>query len=160
MKKFLAVLISALTMITMSITVFATQINQDSNLQTGDTTITYTVAPSYTVTIPATVSLGETATISAEGVILNKGEQVIVRLTGTSDESNEFKITTAQGAELTYTVKNGENAVAVGDTVLVVNADAATDSSTTLSFSTPENVQFAGTYSGTVTFEVSVEAAN
>ena len=160
MKKFLAVLISALTMITMSITVFATQINQDSNLQTGDTTITYTVAPSYTVTIPATVSLGETATISAEGVILNKGEQVIVRLTGTSDESNAFKITTAQGAELTYTVKNGENAVAVGDTVLVVNADAATDSSTTLSFSTPENVQFAGTYSGTVTFEVSVEAAN
>ena len=160
MKKFLAVLISALTMITMSITVFATQINQDSNLQTGDTTITYTVAPSYTVTIPATVSLGETATISAEGVILNKGEQVIVRLTGTSDESNAFKITTAQGAELTYTVKNGENTVAVGDTVLVVNADAATDSSTTLSFSTPENVQFAGTYSGTVTFEVSVEAAN
>ena len=160
MKKFLAVLISALTMITMSITVFATQINQDSNLQTGDTTITYTVAPSYTVTIPATVSLGETATISAEGVILNKGEQVIVRLTGTSDESNAFKIPTAQGAELTYTVKNGENTVAVGDTVLVVNADAATESSTTLSFSTPENVQFAGTYSGTVTFEVSVEAAN
>ena len=45
-------------------------------VETKSTTVTYEVAPTYTVTIPATVALGETATIKAENVVVAKGKQV------------------------------------------------------------------------------------
>ena len=44
-------------------------------------TVEYNVDPTYTVTIPATVALGETATIKAENVVVTKGKQVEVALT-------------------------------------------------------------------------------
>ena len=118
-----------------------------------NTTITYTVAPTFTVTIPATVALGEDATISAENVVVPKGKQVEVSIA----EANGFKATTPEGAEITYTVKNGEDAVAEGDTVLAVNPKDGKTGSTTLSFVAPETIQYAGTYTGTVTFTVAVK---
>lgn len=125
------------------------------------TTITYSVAPTYTVTIPATVELGQTATISAENVVIEKGTQVEVSLTGTSEDDDTFKLKSQEGAELTYTVQNGNADVAVGDTVLTVNPDDSASGETTLSFIPPTgDIQFSGEYTGTVTFTVSVEAAS
>ena len=120
-----------------------------------NTTITYTVAPTFTVTIPASVTLGEDATISAENVVVPKGKQVEVSIA----EANGFKATTPEGAEITYTVKNGEDAVAEGETVLAVNPKDGKTGSTTLSFVAPETIQYAGTYTGTVTFTVVVKDA-
>lgn len=117
------------------------------------TTVTYQVDPTFTVTIPATVALGETATISAENVVVAKGKQVEVTLTN----ANGFKVTTPQGAELGYTVKNGETIVNEGDTVLTVNPDGGKTGETTLTFTTPETVKFAGDYTGTVAFTIAVK---
>ena len=118
-------------------------------------TVEYTVAPTYTVTIPATVALGETATIKAENVVVVKGKQVEVALTN----ANGFTVATPQGAELGYTVKNGETIVNEGDTVLTVNPDNGKTGETTLTFTTPETVKFAGDYTGTVTFTIAVDTA-
>ena len=117
------------------------------------TTVTYNVDPTYTVTIPATVALGETATIKAENVVVPKGKQVEVALT----EANDFKVATTEGAELTYTVKNGETEVAEGETVLAVNPKDGKTGETTLSFVAPTEIQYAGSYTGTVTFTVAVK---
>ena len=123
-----------------------------------DSTVTleYVAAPTFTVTIPATVALGETATISAENVVVAKGKQVEVALTN----ANGFKVTTPQGAELGYTVKNGETAVKEGDIVLTVNPDNGKTGETTLAFSDPtETAKFAGDYTGTLTFTIAVNTA-
>jgi lipopolysaccharide export system protein LptA len=117
--------------------------------------VQYQVEPTYTVTIPATVQLGETATIEAENVVIAKGKQVEVVLADT----NDFTVTTARGAELIYTVKNGETVVNEGDIVLTVNPTIGNGGSTTLAFIAPEDVTFAGEYSGTVTFTISVKDA-
>ena len=117
------------------------------------TTVTYQVDPTFTVTIPATVTLGETATIKAENVVVPKGKQVEVALTN----ANGFTGATPQGAELGYTVKNGETTVNEGDTVLTVNPDGGKTGETTLTFTTPETVKFAGDYTGTATFTIAVK---
>ena len=118
-------------------------------------TVEYNVDPTYTVTIPATVAIGETATIKAENVVVPKGKQVEVALTN----ANGFTVATPQGAELGYTVKNGETTVNEGDAVLTVNPDNGKTGETTLTFTTPETVKFAGDYTGTVTFTIAVNPA-
>lgn len=118
-------------------------------------TVEYNVDPTYTVTIPATVALGETATIKAENVVVTKGKQVEVALTN----ANGFTVATPQGAELGYTVKNGETIVNEGDTVLTVNPDNGKTGETTLTFTIPETVKFAGDYTGSVTFTIAVNPA-
>ena len=122
-------------------------------------TVEFVVAPTYMVTIPATVELGQTATISAENVIVEKGKQVEVKITSTSEADNTFKLRTQQGATVTYTVKKGDQAVTAGDSVLTVNPGTAHSGSTELSFVAPADasIPYAGTYTGTVTFTVSVE---
>ena len=119
------------------------------------TTVTYQVDPTFTVTIPATVALGETATIKAENVVVAKGKQVEVTLTN----ANGFKVTTQQGAELSYTVTKDETAVNVGDTVLTVNPDDGKTGETILSFVAPTEYTYSGDYTGTVTFTIAVNAA-
>ena len=121
--------------------------------ETQTTTVTYQVDPTFTVTIPATVTLGETAKIEVENVVVEKGKQVEVALT----EANDFKVATTEGAELTYTVKNGETEVAEGDTVLAVNPKDGKAGETTLSFVVPTEIQYAGTYTGTATFTIAVK---
>ena len=127
----------------------------EPEVKTESTTITYEVAPTYTVTIPATVALGETATIQAENVVVPKGKQVEIALT----DANGFTVATPQGAELGYTVKNGETTVNEGDAVLTVNPDDGKMGETTLKFVAPETAQFAGDYTGTVTFTIAVNTA-
>ena len=161
MKKLISVVVLALVIVlTMSVSVFAadTEINNGTVNKNGNTNVTYTVAPTYTVTIPESVILGSTATVSAENVVLAKGNQVVVKLTDTSEDDNAFKVKCEDEA-LTYTVKNGDTTVNINDTVLTVNPASSATGSTTLSFSEPENVKYAGTYTGTVTFTVSVAAS-
>ena len=152
MKKLFALILTIVLMATLSVTAFAADYDT-----AGDKgmTVTYQVDPTFTVTIPATVALGETATIKAENVIVAKGKQVEVTLTN----ANDFKVTTPQGASLTYTVKNDETTVNEGDTVLTVNPDNGKTGETTLTFTTPETVKFAGDYTGTVTFTIAVNTA-
>ncbi len=124
-------------------------------------TVEFSVAPTYTVTIPTEVTLGNTATVKAENVVLDEGKQLEVALTATSDTDNAFKVTNGGTGVLTYKVTNGDNPVALGDKVLTVNPKDGTTGSNILKFNAPTGIpQFAGTYTGTVTFTVSVADVN
>ena len=154
MKKLLALLLTAALATAAATTAFADTIVNPAN---GQMKVTYTVNPSYTVTIPASVKLGEIATVSASGVKINKNQNLIVRLTGTSGNNNAFTVN-ANGAELTYTVEKDNADIAINSEVLKVNTDTSADKlSAKLSFVAPKSVTYAGDYTGTVTFTVSVE---
>ncbi|MDO5152749.1 MAG: hypothetical protein Q4D50_05245 [Eubacteriales bacterium] len=188
MKKLLSLVLALTLALSLSVTAFATGVEGDTGTDntntfspgdTGgkDTTVTYTVAPAYTVTIPASVTIGSsgsiTATVSAENVKVAYGKQVVVKLTGINNTTSDttFTVETKEGASLTYTVKkdNDTDTISKGDTVLTVASGlnnetgqdgtltGASKGSATLTFALADTVQYAGTYSGTVTFTVSVE---
>ena len=118
----------------------------------------YVNAPTYTVTIPATVELGEEITISATGVNVVSGSQLAVKLSGTSEADNTFKLKTDEGAELIYGITKDSTALTMGSTVLTVAGGTADNTGTAnLSFVKQGNEAYAGTYKGTVTFTVSIE---
>lgn len=120
-------------------------------------TAQYTNAPSYTVTIPASVELGNTAEIQAEDVNVVSGSQLVVRLS----DADGWKLKTPEGAEQLYTIKNGESIVAEDDAVLTVAGGTANNSGTvSLDFAPDGEPKYAGVYTGTVMFSVSVEAAS
>ena len=158
MKKFVTLLLTAALAVTAATTAFAdTKVGPDTNPPSGSMYVEYTVNPKYTVTIPASVTLGQSATVSARDVKINKNQNLIVKLTGTSGNNNAFTVT-ANGAELAYTVKKGTADIAVGNEVLNVNSTTASDElSAELSFVAPTSATYAGNYTGTVTFTVSVE---
>ena len=118
--------------------------------------VKYSVEPTYTVSIPATVTLGSTSTISSEDVVVEKGKQVEITLASTSEDDNSFKLKSAEGAEIEYTIENNGSAVSLNDKVLIVNPDSSSTGDSTLSFVAPSGVTYAGSYTGTVTFNVAV----
>lgn len=120
-------------------------------------TAQYTNAPSYTVTIPASVELGNTAEIQAENVNVVSGSQLVVRLS----DADGWKLKTPEGAEQLYTIKNGETSIKESDAVLTVAGGTANNSGTvSLDFAPDGEPKYAGVYTGTVMFNVSVEAAS
>lgn len=118
---------------------------------------TTAIGPSYTVTIPEKVDLGGTVTISASDVNVASGQQLEVALTGTSGADNAFTLTNQEGAEIPYTVTAGNDPVSLNSTVLTVNGgEANAKGETSLTFVKPdeEEISFAGTYTGTMTFTI------
>lgn len=127
-------------------------------IKNGHTTsISHTVLPTYTVTVPASVKMGETLTISAENVIPEKGKQLAVSLYAASGENNSFTLTTAEGATLNYSVTTALGQLMdVGSVVLTINPEVASGGSVQLHTHLEDNVEFAGEYTGTITFRISV----
>ena len=121
------------------------------------TTVTYTVDPTYTVTIPETVTIGTEGTektVSAEGVVVEKGQYVSVTLA----ENNNFTVKTTEGAELPYTVTANGEAVAAGGEILAVNPQDGKNGTATLTFDIDESaIKYAGTYTGSATFTIAVK---
>ena len=154
MKKLFAIILTVAMLATMSITAFATDYTTEGD---KGMTITYSVAPTYTVTIPTDVTInGSSTTISADDVVVEKGKYVSVSL----DADNDFTVTTAQGATLTYTVTANSTAISAGDEILAVNPEDAANGSVTVVFAIDESaIQYAGTYTGTATFTVAVKDA-
>ncbi len=130
--------------------------------ETGTTNVSYIVTPSYTVNIPAGVTLDSdnsvTANIEASNVILESKKKIQVALTGASNTASgsNFSAKTEKGdSTATYTISKGETAVAVGDTVAEFTA-AGTQA---LTFSKAEGATHAGAHTETLTFTISMESA-
>ena len=108
----------------------------------------------YTVTIPATVDLGNaanaTATISAENVTLPTDKTLKVTV------NSPFTATLVGTTDVTaqYTIKKDGTALESGDQVLT--AENGESPKIPLTFGKPDNAPYAGSYTGTVTFTVSV----
>lgn len=106
----------------------------------------------FIVTIPASVQLGETATIEFSDVYLSSDEEIKVSLSNASGQGNSLALTGDGGAELSYKIKQNDengNDVNVGDEFFTT----AEDSTVSLYFTEPENIpEYSGEYSGSVTF--------
>jgi len=124
------------------------------------TNVSYDVQPTYTVTIPATVDLGDndvTASIEASDVLLETGKQIKVELTSASNTASGSTFNAKNGdSAVTYTI-TGDKAIAVGDTV----ATFTTNGSKTLTFSAADKsaATVAGSHTETLTFNIAVEDA-
>ena len=111
------------------------------------------VAPTYVVTIPATVNVGEELTISASGVVLYDTEVLTITV------SSDFTLKTAEGAQLPYTLGGlTDGAVALAVTG---NGDPAAPVSDTKSYKVEvaEKAKYSGTYTGIITFAITVNTA-
>lgn len=172
MKKIVTLLLTAALAVTAATTAFADTTTNTNQIKPGTDgkpnpannpiPVTYTVNPSYTVTIPTNITLssetkkGE-ATVKAENVTVDYGKKVKVALKGNPD----FTVKAGKNLDdptLTYKVWKGTTEVtSVNNTVLEV-APTATDKKgeTTLKFEIASGIVYSGTYTGTVTFEVSV----
>ena len=152
MKKLFALILAITMMATLSVTAFAADYDT-----AGDKgmTVTYSVAPAYTVTIPTDVTIdGNSTTISAEGVVVEKGKYVSVSLAA----DNDFTVATAEGAELTYTVTANGADVAAGGEILAVNPADGKTGTATVTFGIDETkIQYAGTYTGSAIFTIAVK---
>ena len=148
MKKLLAIILAALMIAACSVTAFAAD----------TTTVTYEVQPTYTVSIPASVTLGDaavTADVTASDVILESGKKIKVELTSASNTASGSTFNAKNGdSTVTYTI-TGDKAIAVGDTVATFTADG----SKTLTFSAADKsaATTAGEHTETLTFGIEVE---
>ena len=113
----------------------------------------------YTVTIPATVTLGNTATITAKDVILPNNKTLNVKVA----EGSEFKVAQVDDNDAVvdkcaYTVTKGETKTPVNpsDTVLTA-VKGESEKTVELQFNKPETTTYSGEYKGTVKFTVSVD---
>ena len=149
MKKLLAIVLAALMIAACSVTAFAETTN-----------VSYNVDPSYTVSIPAAVTLGDSAVeadITASDVILEGGKKIAVNLTSASNTASGSTFNAKNGdSTVTYTI-TGDKAIAVGDTVATFTANG----SKTLTFSAADKsaATVAGSHTETLTFTVSVETS-
>lgn len=165
MKKLVTLLLTAALAITAATTAFADDITPGAdgkpNPSSKQIDVTYTVNPSYTVTIPANIALdsqtkqGE-AKVKAENVTVDYGKSVKVAL------SSNFQValtnvSTTPAPTLSYKVYKGEDEVSNNGIVLEVAPDApGKEGQTTLTFVVTDNIKYSGSYEGTVTFTVSV----
>ena len=123
----------------------------------GNGYCTYCGAPhiAYTVTIPATVALGneknQTADITAQDITLPADKTLKVTVNGPFTATLDG----ATDVSVDYTIE--KDGTALTNNVTVLTADSSgTSKTTTLTFVKPDNAPYAGSYTGTVTFTVSV----
>lgn len=160
MKKFVTLLLTAALAVTAATTAFAddtaTQIGPSTTPPSKAIDVTYTVNPSYTVTIPANITLNtaapSTATVTATDVTIPNGQKVRVTL----NSKNNFYVITNEGARGTYTVKKDNSTTPISNGATALEANYGTKS-TVLTFEfQKKNVTYSGEYKDTVTFTVSV----
>ena len=148
-KKIITLALAAAMLSATGITAFAETTN-----------VSYDVQPTYTVSIPAAVTLSDadvTADITASNVILEDGKQIKVDLTAASNTASGSTFNAKNGdSAVTYTI-TGDKAIAVGDTV----ATFAANGSKALTFSAANKsaATVAGAHTETLTFGIAVEDA-
>ena len=113
----------------------------------------------YTVTIPASVTLGSKpteATITATGVTLPDGKELNVKV---ATESGRFEVA-LDGDTREYTVTNvtdGGTEVKPGGNPVLTAVKGESEKTVELQFNKPETTTYSGEYKGTVKFTVSVD---
>ena len=145
MKKLLAIIVAVIMIAACSVTAFA-----------DTTNVSYNVDPTYTVSIPASVTLSDadvTADITASDVLLEDSSQITVTLSAASNTASGSTFNAKNGdSTVTYTI-TGDSAIAVGDTVATFTADG----SKTLTFSAADKsaATVAASHTETLTFTIS-----
>ncbi len=163
MKKIFAVILAACLLATLSVTAFASDIDQDSESKNGATKVSFNVDPTYTVTIPETVTLEKKTvnnivtyendlTISASDVRLTQNSGIAVSL----DSDYTMEVTDAVASnpyQLPYKVFVDETEITAESNTVALFGTNKNNQSTTLHI-TAEDPEYAGTYTDTVTFTI------
>ena len=120
------------------------------------TAVSKRVDPTYTVTIPAAVTEGESFQVSATGVVLNTDQTLTVTL------QSDFKLRNEQNIELSFEINGGN----IGNDAVVLSITGNGDKNTPLAKDSDpltaevtEEVRYSGTYTGTLTFTIAVNTA-
>ena len=150
MRKVLAILLAAALMASLSVPAFA------ANTTGGDADITTSIAPTYTVTIPADVSVQFNATETAFGTIQVEAAQIhpdkCIKVALGSDGKLENSIDDTK--VIPYVIQDSDGNAFTSATYLT--AGDKTELSIHIT-ADDWNVAYAGDYSDTVTFTVSYE---
>lgn len=129
--------------------------------QTGTVELTYTKDESYTVTIPANFDLKEAdkdQTIEAKEVYIPSGKTLKVSIKSDNYDDGWY-VKNGSEDKVLYTIKTGGDSIANNGAVLKFEANDNThQAEETLEFALDEkNVHYAGTYTDTLTFTVTVD---
>ena len=161
MKKLFALILTVAMLATMSVTAFAAEIDQDTPApKDGSTNVYFSVDPTYTVTIPAKVELQK---IDTDGAITYENDYTIEAAAGVRLKKNEYiEVTVAsdyvmqtpQGATLDYTIT--KDAAALVDSI-VAEFDTDKAAQTSVIHIAANAPDFAGEYTDTVTFTLTVK---
>jgi spore coat protein U-like protein len=148
MKKILAIVLTALMLATLSLTAIAV------NTTGGEADITTSIAPSYTVTIPANTAVAFKATETAFGAIEVTAAQIhpdkCIKVALASDGKLENSIDNTK--VIPYFIKDASGAAFTSATYLA----AGESTELYIHITTNDwNAAYAGEYSDTVTFTVS-----
>ena len=132
---------------------------------TAGTTVEFSVDPTYTVTIPATVTLADngsgiytnSGTLTAEDVKLDEGKEIVVTLTSAS----KFNMQTSATAEykLPYTAEGafGKITDKTAGGIVAKFATLTAKQEVPVTFTTDETPTYAGSYSDPVVFTLEVK---
>ena len=120
------------------------------------TAVSKRVDPTYTVTIPAAVTEGESFKVSATGVVLNTDQTLTVTL------QSDFKLRNEQNIELAFEINGGD----IGNDAVVLSVTGNGDKnnplakdSDPLTAEVTEEAKYSGTYTGSITFTIAVNTA-
>lgn len=123
--------------------------------ENGQCTACGTQCIAYTVTIPATVALGnektQTADITAQDITLPADKTLKVTVNGPFTATLDG----ATDVSVDYTIEKDGTALTNNAPVLTADSSEASKT-TTLTFVKPDTAPYAGSYTGTVTFTVGV----
>ena len=150
MKKLFALILTVAMLATMSVTDFAV------NTTGGDADITTSIAPTYTVTIPADVNVQFNATETAFGAIEVEAAQIhpnkCIKVELTSDGKLENSIDATK--VIPYAIKDSQGAAFTSATYLT----EGDKTELAIHITTDDwNAAYAGEYSDTVTFTITYE---
>lgn len=168
MKKIIASALAAIMALSATATAFAadTVVTPDPdngyapNPATGESSVTFSVAPTYTVTIPAEIVLEKTGTdvityekdltiTASAGVRLLEGMKIMVTM------DSDFMLDTAASAtyKLPYTVEVGGQEITAENNQVALFGTSEAEQTSVLHFAAG-NPTYAGDYSDTVTFNI------
>lgn len=156
-----------------SVSVYATDVkpiggdpfNVSSDLGTNETSVEFSIDPSYTVTIPEKIELSgsygtvytNTGYISTDRIFLEEGKKIVVSLT--SESKFNMTTSTASSYQLSYTVST-ESFGSVNKEYGGKVAEFATSTArqtAEMFFTTDEPPQYAGKYRDPVIFTITVK---
>lgn len=165
MKKILSVIMMVLMILGMPMYSLASEgmaITQDSQEKSGNTNVDYNLEETYTVTFPASVTFTDTEKsidrgLQVSDVVLQEGHSINVNVASL----NDFHMKNKEGSIAYQLIVNNNDDKPVENNSTILTVDAGKKAGVAiLTFITvldKSKAPFAGRYSDTLTFTVSVE---